>query len=377
MDPLTHTLLGATAASTRTARDTPLAAFALIVGANLPDVDAFLYFVNPDRALAFRRGWTHGLLAMALWPLLLVGLLWLWRAVRPGERATEGGALRLFAFCCVGVWSHPCLDWLNTYGLRWMMPLDGTWFYGDSVFIVDPWLWLILGLGVLLPRRARKLPLIAALLLAGLLTLWVSGRAPRFVPLVLAICALALIGWLIPLPERARRRAALAALVIASTYVGSRIALHGATVERVESALAERSIGPIEGLMVGPMAGRLLAWDVLAATPTEYRFGRFEWAGEGLRLEEQSIPRPNPAGPAGSDEAIAWRIARNDPAVAGFVGWARFPWYEIERMPEGFRVHLLDARYARNPTSGFGGAVVDVPYEVLESAGTAGTARGR
>lgn len=385
MDPLTHTLLGATAASTRTARSTPLAGFALIVGANLPDVDAFLYFVDSDRALCFRRGWTHGLLAMALWPLLLAGLLWLWRSFRRGERTgPAGSSLRLLAFCCAGVWSHPCLDWLNTYGLRWWMPFNGTWFYGDSVFIVDPWLWLILALGVLLPRRVRAVPLIAALSVAGLLTLWVSGRAPRFLPLVIAVLVLAFIGWLVPLPEGARGRAALAALVLASTYVGGRIALHGATVERVESALAARSVGPIEDLMVGPMPGRLLAWDVLAATPTEYRFGHFEWAGEGLNLEKRSIPRPvsfesglpSPEG-TGGDEATAWRIARQDPSVAGFVGWARFPWYEIERMPDGLRVHLLDARYTRHPTDGFGGAVVDVPYEALESRGAVDRARGR
>jgi inner membrane protein len=264
------------------------------------------------------------------------------------------------------------------------MPFDGSWFYGDSVFIVDPWLWLILGLGVLLPRRARAVPLIAALLLAGLLTLWVSGRAPRFVPLVLAVFVLALIGWLIPLPERARSRAALAALVIASTYIGSRIALHSATVERVESALAARSIAPVEGLMVGPVAGRLLTWDVLAATPTAYRFGHFDWTGEGLQLDERSIPRPTlaesgrpePEGATG-EEVAAWRIARNDPSVAGFVGWARFPWYEIERLPEGLRVHLLDARYVRSATGGFGGAVVDVPYEALASKGAADARRGR
>jgi len=48
------------------------------------------------------------------------------RAPRPGD---SGGA------------HHPTLDWLNTYGMRWLMPFSGRWFYGDAVFIVDPGCW--------------------------------------------------------------------------------------------------------------------------------------------------------------------------------------------------------------------------------------------
>ena len=44
MDPLTHTLVGATLTRTRLGRTTPLAAAALIVGANLPDVDILSFF---------------------------------------------------------------------------------------------------------------------------------------------------------------------------------------------------------------------------------------------------------------------------------------------------------------------------------------------
>ena len=61
MDPLTHTLLGANLASTRLRDTTRLAAAALVIGANLPDVDSILYFIgHDDLALGFRRGWTHG-----------------------------------------------------------------------------------------------------------------------------------------------------------------------------------------------------------------------------------------------------------------------------------------------------------------------------
>ena len=56
----------------------------------------------------------------------------------------------------IGVISHVFLDYLNNYGVRLLMPFSGRWFYGDSVFIVDIWMWLMLGLGALLARRGRK-----------------------------------------------------------------------------------------------------------------------------------------------------------------------------------------------------------------------------
>ena len=49
--------------------------------------------------------------------------------------------------------SHVALDLLNNYGVRLLMPFSNRWFYGDAVFIIDPWLWLTLGAGIWLTRR--------------------------------------------------------------------------------------------------------------------------------------------------------------------------------------------------------------------------------
>ena len=99
MDPLTHTLVGANLASTPLGRKTRFAAAALMVGANLPDVDAILYFTgHSDLALGFRRGWTHGVLALVVLPLVLTGVLLLGAASslppygRPQARATRFAA---------------------------------------------------------------------------------------------------------------------------------------------------------------------------------------------------------------------------------------------------------------------------------------------
>ena len=64
MDPLTHTLVGASLASSKLGEKTRYATAALVIGANLPDIDVLSYFAGGDAALGFRRGWTHGVLAL-------------------------------------------------------------------------------------------------------------------------------------------------------------------------------------------------------------------------------------------------------------------------------------------------------------------------
>lgn len=158
MDPVTHTLTGAALGQAGLKRRTALAWPALLIGANLPDVDVLALFASDAQALAFRRGWTHGVLAMVLLPLLLTGALLLWGKIRRrahGDRVRPGPLLLISA---VAVWSHPLLDWLNIYGIRLGMPFSQRWFYGDALFIVDPWVWGILVLGLWRARRRGAAP---------------------------------------------------------------------------------------------------------------------------------------------------------------------------------------------------------------------------
>ncbi|MGH9367718.1 MAG: metal-dependent hydrolase, partial [Thermoanaerobaculia bacterium] len=140
LDNICHTLAGAALGEAGFKRATPLAMATLLIGANLPDVDALTYvFGSGADALAFRRGWTHGPLALAGLPLALAGAMTAWdRFVRrrrgPHAPPARFGALLLLAF--VSVLSHPLLDFLNTYGMRFLMPFSGRWFYGDALFIV-------------------------------------------------------------------------------------------------------------------------------------------------------------------------------------------------------------------------------------------------
>src|SRR5690606_500171 len=127
-------------------------------------------------SIAFRRGWTHGPLALALLPLIVTAMILAWdRWVRrrrdPGKLAVDAHWTLVLAV--IGVLSHPLLDLLNTYGIRLRMPFSDTWFCGDAVFIIDPFWWALLGGTLILYRRrhtARAVQTAAALALAYPLT---------------------------------------------------------------------------------------------------------------------------------------------------------------------------------------------------------------
>src|ERR671911_280763 len=83
IDPLCHTLVGAALARSGLAKRTALGATALVVGANLPDIDVLAYFGGPGADLEWRRGWTHGVLALLILPWLLAGGLLMLHRMRP------------------------------------------------------------------------------------------------------------------------------------------------------------------------------------------------------------------------------------------------------------------------------------------------------
>jgi len=346
MDPLTHTLVGANLAATRLGEKTRLATAAFALGANIADIDSIFYFTGfDDLALGFRRGWTHGVLALVVLPFLQTALLLLYAKWRPDpQRPVHVRWLLLFS--AMAVLTHPFLDWLNNYGLRWLMPFRGTWFYGDSVYIMDPWLWLILGGGWMAVKRFSW-TMVMLWLLGTVGIAWVvGGRAPEYLPIVLtvAVVLLAALFW------RAPRSLAAVALVLAFAYIGGRLTVHALTAMEVR-----RQIPSAGQLMVSPHPLDPRRWDFVAQTGKVYRFGKFHWSGRTMTVDPFAIPLPEPS--------PEWDLARRDPSIRGFVTWMRFPWYELERTPEGTRVLIHDARYAtrRRAGGGFGGVEVLLP----------------
>jgi inner membrane protein len=369
MDNLCHTLVGATLAEAGGRRFTPLATATLIIGANLPDVDIAALAWGPAAAVAWRRGVTHGVLALALLPPLLAVAVLAWdRRVRLRRRpdARPASPLALLGLAAVAVLTHPLLDWLNEYGMRWWMPWSGAWAYGDALFIADVWVWLALALGVLAAWRRRR-----------------RGGAHPERP---ARVALALV-------------AAYIVLNLAATAAGRTAAREGfqrAGIQTGRLMVAPVPLLPFRRRVVADAGDRYVRgtidWlrrPVFAAEPGDLpKAGWVGGAGDGGPTGEPAVAGV-PAADAATDAAAAATAQAAARTVDGarFLSWARFPFYRVEWLPAPVRgardpreagnasgthrggspgggggavVWLIDARYASAPGARFGALAVRV-----------------
>ena len=152
MDNFTHSLAGWALSRAGLARKTGLATATLVLAANIPDIDAIASLLG-TQSLAIRRGITHGPVAILILPLLLTWAMIAFdtRQTRLGKRPANRLPLHrgwLLALAYIGTASHPALDFLNSYGIRLLEPFSSRWFYGDTLFIIDVWIWSILAFGI-------------------------------------------------------------------------------------------------------------------------------------------------------------------------------------------------------------------------------------
>lgn len=303
MDNLCHTLAGAAFGEAGLKARTRFGNPVLMIAANLPDIDV-LAFATSTPAVALRRGWTHGVVAQALLPLVLTGLVLLvdrLRPPRPGGARARAAPVLLLSY--VGVLSHVGMDWLNSYGVRLLKPFSDRWFYGDAVFIIDPWLWLMLGAGVLFARR-RQRPLLAGV-----------------------------------------------AVLAAATYVAGMLWSARSARQQVIDLWAGDHGGPPRALMVGPVPVTPLRRAVIIDAGDHYRTGRYDVLQRRLELDALPVP--------GNEKEPAAIRARRDPGVRAVLVWARFPFYQLTPVDGGTRVALGDVRFALR----IGGISVFVPDE--------------
>jgi inner membrane protein len=346
LDPIAHTFTGAALAASGLRRTTPLATATLLIGANAPDIDVVSAFGAPFESFAFRRGWTHGVLALAILPLVITALMLLWdRWVRRRENpsAATARAGPILGLAALAVLTHPALDWLNNYGLRWLMPFDGRWFYGDAVFIIDPWIWLGFGGIAFLTYSYRLRSLIGGSvfwLLASTLILTTPDvpLAARVLWLNGVAAVLVIRGLRLTSDARVAEHGARIVIACIVTYVGAMVAADFAERSLVRAELAARGIADVEQVMVAPTPANPFAGEVVAATAASYYVGRWRWWPEpALELTGEPIAKR-------TLDPI-YRAAAQTPEVQRFLTWARFPFIEVESDPSGHVVRFIDARY--------------------------------
>jgi inner membrane protein len=341
MDNLTHSLVGLAAAKAGLERLSPGATAVCVLAANAPDIDILATLGGKWFYVHNHRGITHsfvGTLALALLiPCLFYGGDLLIARIRKSEPRVRFLGL-LMASLIVSA-SHPLLDWTNNYGVRPLLPWSGEWYYGDLVFIVDPWIWLLIGGAAFLLTSKRTwqtiLWSILALVLTGLVLSVRLENAGLLHPNLLrmiwvtAIIALAVIRLTGLVRQPSESKVALVALALVIVYWGGLAVAHRSAL--AEAEVIARRLSAQHGETVNRVAAMPTLADPfrwLCVVDTDRAIYRFflsliesdnDVAGEVPRFEKLQ-----------GGEAEAFKRASQDKRAQIFLGFARFPVARVE-----------------------------------------------
>lgn len=275
---------------------------ALILGANMPDIDVF--FGNaPWDPLAIHRGFTHGLVGGVLvMPPVLAGLLWLldrWQIAR-GAKFKSGLAMHvgwLVALSYLGAITHPLLDLLTTYSVQLFSPFSKAWYHADGLFIIDAWIWLLLSVAIGVSKRREQ-----------------HGREWRRVPQIAIGIVLAYIGLNLVISQRA-------------------------------DALVSSADHRAQAIFASPPP--LMFWrrDLVWRDGNCYRRSSYN------PLDLDGLGPLSSCEPTNMDEPVVRGAIRDDPRLQKFLKWSVLPQADVIHDRCSARVTIGDARYGEGRRS--------------------------
>jgi inner membrane protein len=372
MDNLTHSLVGLVSAKAGLEKLSPGATALCVLAANAPDSDiVVLAFGDRWDFLLHHRGITHaivGVIALAIiLPLIFYAVDRLWSRLRNRPPTTKLSGLLLASFIVSA--THPLLDWTNNYGIRLLLPWSQKWSYGDFVFIVDPYLWLILGGAVfLLTTKTKFLKVIWGLVAAILTFLIVASPRSGGLPhrqLIAIVWVLVIITLIVLAVSGARERwgkgIAFVAIALALCYWTLLAVAHSRAIvvggeEAVKLATANGET--VARLAAMPRLANPFRWDCVFETEqATYRFD------VGL-FDSKSTTHPVRYSKPGPElKKVLDYLSQQRPAHV-FLGFARFPVMQLADPGCTTRtlVQLADLRYTE-PGRSRGTFTLELPVD--------------
>jgi inner membrane protein len=368
MDNVTHALAGGLLAAATVAiveRRAPAspgfrrtAALVGVITAELPDSDLLyagsMMGMGKLGYLLHHRGHTHTVV------FALAAALLAWAIARAAARGVRAHETRwpLLGLALAGTLSHLALDYTNSYGVHPFWPVENGWHYGDAVYILEPWLWVVALPALFLLARTRTMRALLGTLLVGVLAVsWTIEMVERGVALALTIGAVAWSALLTVTPPARRVVAAGAAWLLVE---GIFFTASGAARARVRTA-----VGPVtlRDAVLTPAVGDPLCFRALvvevdgptyratAATVAPYpalrtvdRCGGADAGSEdaGRAPTHASSPTVRWGAEWSAPRAELVMLARTHCEVAAALQFIRVPIWS--RLPDG-RIALTDLRY--------------------------------
>lgn len=377
VDNLTHGLVGVLLAETclqvRARRATPalvsprlrVEAYCLaVVGNNLPDADigyARLVGGQTFGYLLQHRGFTHTVpAALLIGVATLAAVLALRRRARAPASASE--VRLLVGVALVSPLLHIAMDFANNYGVHPFWPVDSRWFYGDTLFIVEPSLWIAIVAPLVFSMSSRWVRLalgtFLAVAIALLFVVPVVARLAAIVLTVIAVIAL-LVAWRASPGRRVVLANALFFATLAVFATGSRLA-RARAISTLEQELPHARTVDVAAT---PMPADPACWNVLwlGEEGDDYvlRLGHVALAAGCVFGAEPDTTAPMTALPRSAIFRSEYRrplaeltgLAASRCEVAALLQFARAP-YVTAPFAGGTRI-VGDLRYDRKPELDF------------------------
>jgi inner membrane protein len=378
MDNLTHSLVGLVAAKAGLERLSSRATTVCVLAANAPDMDVVSgLFGDRWSVLHYHRGLTHSIAGTFVLALILPLVFYLsdllLARVRGRPRRVRLRGLVLASLIVSA--THPLMDWTNNYGIRPLLPWSGKWFYGDLVFIVDPWLWLVFGAAAFLLTAKSRWQLVfwsslAAVLTSVVIFVGMIRTALAHPGVIVVIWTTALVALVIlyrlRLDQRVGSKVAMAAFALLFAYWGGLAFLHARALNKAGTAMISvaSSGEKITRLAVMPTLANPAHWQCVAETDRAvYRFEIFLIFSTDDVANVLRIEKPDPLA------ARAVTQASRDPHARIFLEFARFPVAHVvgSDCVGQTLVQFADLRYTE-PGRTLGSFALEVPVDCPSNA---------
>lgn len=308
MEILTHALIALILARAVQKLLPRYGAAMLVVSGVAADLDFLSYFGGPSAFLRFHREVLHSVLGSFLLVCVLAFAFWTF-----GRRAAaKNSALNLprlsfpsaVVVCGFGVVVHVLFDLTSGIGVRLLWPFRGKWTGWDLVSTIDPWIVVVLILGLALPELLR---LVSE-------EIGERKRGPR------------------------GRVAAIVTLLALVIYFGARVGLHSRAVDELNA----REYHGVPALLTGAFPSSIspMDWRGVASTDNDIEVIEISLAAGAGFDPDRAARHYKP------EDSATLRAAQNTAAANTFLTYARFPLASLEREDEGYRFTLRDMRFA-------------------------------
>ena len=311
MEPVTHALTSLALGRAGLNRATRLATPMLLVAGLAADLDWLSLAGGARTFLHGHRTATHSLAGTAAIALITAGVFWWLGRKHP---AAPVRFLPAVAVAGVGAGAHLLMDLTNSYGVELLWPFRQTWYAWDLVHSIDPWVLILLLLGLLLPGLFR------------LISEEIGARPKR----------------------RGAQRGAIVALALLVLYMGGRWALHDRALEMLRSRIYHGETPLAVGAF--PTGTSPLTWSGVVETDSALQQLEVSFTPGSIFDPDlgRTLFKPEPS--------PALDAARKSDVARQFLQFARFPRARVEKTADGYHVELRDLRFA-SPLSGGSGFV--------------------